>query len=293
MFQMLLKILTTGLVAMIFFGCSLDLRGVHFVSDTEETIDVLLDEPDMILDAPDAREDIAQDDGGLEELPLEDGQDEEVEEIIEDTIEDHEFEDMVTDMAEDDVPADDVLAEDGEEDATEDPDEEDVQEEEVLPTCIDVDTVPSDALVELDSVPQGNTPLLICDLDAGTYQLQLKKTDYYLVQQNVEVVEFETTEVRVDLEAVVISCTPTDEFPLFWEDDITDICYPVTLEYGIIHGLPAGPHRIAGHNIGRFHSGDPYSHGFTAEWCDRMYLNEYSGETLIHEYVLWAMMSCP
>ncbi|MBU0648545.1 PEGA domain-containing protein [Patescibacteria group bacterium] len=288
MFQVLSKILTTGLIVIIFSGCSLDLRGVHFVSDTSEVVDALPDEPDMALDAPDAREDIAQDDGGSEDLPMEDGQEEEVE--------DGEFDDMAADTAEDDVEddiaTDDVPAEDGEEDAAEDPIE-DEAEEELPPTCIDVDTVPSGALVELDGMARGNTPLIICGLEAGTHALQLKKTDYYLARRDVEVVEFETVEVRVDLDAVIISCTPTDEFPLFWEDDITEICYPVTLEYGIVYGLPRGPHRIVGHDLGRLNPGDPYSYGFTAEWCNLLYLHEYSGETLIHEYTLWAMMSCP
>jgi hypothetical protein len=261
-------------------GCSLSLGGEYYRldSDTEADADHEIDE---ILEAVDAVEDDYLDETDAAEDPAEDDPPEE--DVRED------------DPAEDDPPVD-AEAEDAMEEDIVDVVADDPGVDDVAPTTgeIVVMTTPAGAQVFMDTFSMGAAPLTIHSVTPGTHTIELKLTGYYLVELDVDVTAGATTYVNETMEATIpIPCTSFRLTDWIWKESGTSNCFPITMEYGVVDGLPEGPHYVRGYDIRTFYDRDPYTEGNLDWTCSNMHLDQYRGGILERTWHLIPVSTCP
>ena len=277
-------------------GCSLDLDGKYYRLDSEAEADAPGDMTETADPADDSVEDVFPDETDAaedtaEEDPAEDPAGEDAPEDTEDPRED----DPAEDPAEDD-PAADVEAEDAPEEDIADVLAEDPGTDDAPPTTgsIDVTTTPVGAQVFMDTFTMGAAPLVIHGVMPGTHTIELKLTDYYLVELDVDVTAGATAYVNETLEAIIpIPCASFVITDWIWKEDATANCFPVTMEYGVVDGLPLGPHYVRGRDIDTFYATDPFTDGNMDATCSNMYLNQYRSAVLERTWHLIPVTTCP
>lgn len=241
-------------------SCSLDLDGRYYRPETDTEVEI------------DDDTDIAEFEPDVIDVPEEDPV---VDTDIEDTAED--------DATEDDPVEDDPV----EDDATEDDPAED---EMPMVGDLDVRTTPGGANVVLSGSDMCTAPCIIHNVPVGTYTMQLKLTGYYLVELEVEVFDSTTTLVDEALEVVVANC---DMPSCIWRLEGTSTCYTVTQEYGVVYGLPLGPHYIRGFDLENFYDTNPYTSGNTDGTCSNAWLEERLDGVLVRTHHLQCVTTCP